>query len=208
MSCNLLIHTLCKLYAEATHVALVLLCDLSSVLSVPHEQCHVQHPTSSSLSLHIAAFHKAFGPCLQLPATAIHDIATASVILRNTTSDPQTFEFSIPQGSDMTLSPHVDTIKGGGSLRVMLRYCPQSSTAPAVPAESELQPAEPSGATPEGTAGSNGAVAASAADTDEVRMRRCVSVAHMSPCCVYVMCVWNVRSSCSNCRSPTTAQSP
>lgn len=82
----------------------------------------------------------------------------------------------------MTLSPHVDTIQGGGSLRVMLRYCPQPSTAPAVPAESDLQPAEPSGATPEGTAGSNGAGAASTADTDEVCIKRRVSIAHMSTC--------------------------
>ncbi|DBA92223.1 hypothetical protein WJX77_001787 [Trebouxia sp. C0004] len=103
---------------------------------------------------------------IQLPATAIHDIATASVILRNTTPDPQTFEFSVPQGSDMTLSPHVDTIQGGGSLRVMLRYCPQPSTAPAVPAESDLQSAD---ATPEGTAGSSGAGAANAAGTDEAQ---------------------------------------
>ncbi|KAL0048978.1 hypothetical protein WJX82_003679 [Trebouxia sp. C0006] len=109
---------------------------------------------------------------IQLPATAIHDTATASVILRNTTPDPQTFEFSIPQGSDMTLSPHVDTIQGGGSLRVMLRYCPQPSTAPAVPADSDLQSAEPSGATPEGTAGSNGAIAADAADTDEAEVQQ------------------------------------
>ena len=147
--------------------------------------------------MHVDVFNKAFGSCLQLPATAIHDTATASVILRNTTPDPQTFEFSIPQGSDMTLSPHVDTIQGGGSLRVMLRYCPQPSTAPAVPVDSDLQSAEPSGATPEGTAGSNGAIAADAADTDEVRMRRCVSIAHMFTCCVYTMCVWNVCSGCS-----------
>ncbi len=51
MSRNSLIHTLCKLYARATHVALVLPYDLSSVLSVPDEQCHVQHPASSSLPL-------------------------------------------------------------------------------------------------------------------------------------------------------------
>jgi len=139
-------------------------------------------PTSSIFLLHVDALHKAFGPCLQLPATAIHDIATASVILRNTTPEPQIFEFSIPQGSDLTLSPHVDTIQGGGSLRVMLRYCPQPSTSPAVPAESDLHPTEPSAAAPEGTAGSNGADAANAADIDEVRMRCCVSIAHMSTC--------------------------
>ena len=142
--------------------------------------CSVQQ--APPFLLHVDAFHKASGPCLQLPATAIHDIATASVILRNTTPEPQTFEFSIPQGSDMTLSPHVDTIKGGGSLRVMLRYCPQPSTAPAVPAESELQPAEPSGAAPEGNAGSTGAGIADAADTAEVRMRHYVSIAYMSTC--------------------------
>ncbi|KAL0031365.1 hypothetical protein WJX79_006467 [Trebouxia sp. C0005] len=104
----------------------------------------------------------------KLPATAIQDICTASVILRNTTPDPQTFEFIVPQGSDMTLSPHVDTIQGGGSLRVMLRYCPQPSTAPAVPAESDLLSATAPDATPEGTAGSTGAGAANAADTDEI----------------------------------------
>ena len=154
-------------------------------------QAYFQHDMSNAecslqqlppFLLHVDAFHKASGPCLQLPATAIHDITTASVILQNTTPDTQTFEFSVPQGSDMTLSPHVDTIQGGGSLRVMLRYCPQPSTAPAVPAQSELQSAEPSGATPEGTAGSNGAGAANAADTDEVRMRRYVSIAHLSTC--------------------------
>lgn len=136
--------------------------------------CNIQQ--APPFFLHVDAFRKSFGPCLQLPATAIHDVATASVILQNTTPDPQTFEFSIPQGSDLTLSPHVDTIQGKGSLRVMLRYCPQPSTAPAVPAESDLQPAEPPGATPEGTAGSNGAGAANTADTDEVRMRCCVSI--------------------------------
>lgn len=97
----------------------------------------------------------------------------------------------------MTLSPHVDTIQGGGSLRVMLRYCPQPSTAPAVPAESDLLSATAPDATPEGTAGSTGAGAANAADTDEVRMRRFVSIAHMFVCCAYIMCVWNVCSGCS-----------
>ncbi|DBA68488.1 TPA: Cilia- and flagella-associated protein 74 [Trebouxia sp. C0005] len=109
---------------------------------------------------------------IQLPATAIQDICTASVILRNTTPDPQTFEFIVPQGSDMTLSPHVDTIQGGGSLRVMLRYCPQPSTAPAVPAESDLLSATAPDATPEGTAGSTGAGAANAADTDEAEAQQ------------------------------------
>ena len=182
-------------------------CDKSIVLSAPEEQCHVQLQQAPPFLLHVDAFHTAFGPCLQLPATAIHDIFTASVILRNTTPDPQTFEFSVPQGSDMTLSPHVDTIQGGGSLRVMLRYCPQPSTAPAVPAESDLQSAEPSGATPEGTAGSNGAGAANAADTDEVRTRRCVSIAHVSTCSDIYNVRLNVCSGCSNYGSPLPTQS-
>ena len=91
-----------------------------------------------------------------MPATVIHDISTASIVLHNTTEDPQTFEFSVPQGSDLTLSPHVDTIPGGGTLRVMLRYCPQPNTGPAVPDASRPQSAAGSAAAaegaPEGTA--------------------------------------------------------
>lgn len=71
--------------------------------------------------------------CLQLPATAIHDVSTASIILQNTTAEPQTFEFGVPSGSDLTLSPHVDTLPGGNSLCVLMRYNPKPETAPAVP---------------------------------------------------------------------------
>lgn len=99
---------------------------------------------------------------MQLPATAIHDVATAPVTLCNTTADPQTFEFSIPQGSDLTLSPHVGTIQAGATLCVMLRHCPQPGTAPAVPEESVGQPA----AAPGGVAGSGNSNAAIAAADD------------------------------------------
>ena len=66
---------------------------------------------------------------LQLPATAIHDVSTTSITLQNTTAEPQTFEFSVPQGSDLTLSPHVATIPAEGSLCVALRYSPRSAPA-------------------------------------------------------------------------------
>lgn len=103
--------------------------------------------------------------CLQLPATAVHDVATAPVILRNTTADPQTFEFSIPQGSDLTLSPHVGTIQAGATLCVMLRHCPQPSTAPAAPEESIRQQAAAAGVA--GSSNSNTAIAA-ADDGEEI----------------------------------------
>ena len=83
--------------------------------------------------------------CLQLPATALHDVATSTVTLRNTTAEPQTFEFSVPAGSDLSLSPHVATLKAEGTLSVMLRYCPQPQTLPAAP-EAGLQTAASSAA--------------------------------------------------------------
>ena len=72
---------------------------------------------------------------LQLPATAVHDVSTTSITLQNTTADAQTFEFSVPQGSDLTLSPHVATIPAEGSLCVALRYSPR----PAPTSEASLQ---------------------------------------------------------------------
>ena len=74
---------------------------------------------------------------MQLPATAIHDISTANMTLQNTTAVPQTFEFGMPPGSDLTLSPHVGTVPGGQSLCVLLRYHPQPNTAPAVPSTAD-----------------------------------------------------------------------
>ena len=71
---------------------------------------------------------------VQLPATAIGDVSTASLLLQNTTSESQTFEFSIPEGSDLTLSPHVGSLPAGGALRVLLRYCPRAETNPPCPA--------------------------------------------------------------------------
>ena len=41
------------------------------------------------------------------------------------------------------------TLQGGGTLRVMLRYCPQPNTAPAAPDASTLQSAASSTATAE-----------------------------------------------------------
>ena len=107
---------------------------------------------------------------MQLPATAIHDIAAASITLRNTTADPQTFEFSIPQGSDLTLSPHVDTIQAGGTLCVMLRYCPQPSTAPAAPEEPTLQPAAAAAAGGAAVSGDSNAAIAAADDEEQGNM--------------------------------------
>lgn len=75
---------------------------------------------------------------MQLPATAIHDVSSTSITLQNTTAHPQTFEFTIPKCSDLTLSPHVATIMPQERLRVLLRYCPQPGTLPAAP-EEELQ---------------------------------------------------------------------
>ena len=76
-------------------------------------------------------------PCLlQLPATALHDVSTTSITLRNTTAEPQTFEFTIPPGSDLTLSPHVATIPAEGSLCVALRYSPRPDATPDI----SLQP--------------------------------------------------------------------
>lgn len=80
---------------------------------------------------------------LQLPATAIGDVSMASLQLQNTTSDSQTFEFSIPEGSDLTLSPQVGSLPAGGAMRVLLRYCPRAETEPPCPAGAEpgqLQP--------------------------------------------------------------------
>lgn len=73
------------------------------------------------------------GDCMQLPATALHDVSSASIILQNTTAEAQTFEFSLPKGSDLTLSPHVATIEAEGSMNILLRYCPQPSTLPPAP---------------------------------------------------------------------------
>lgn len=77
--------------------------------------------------------------CVQLPATALHDVSTSSITLHNTTAEPQTFEFSVPPSSDLTLSPHVATIPAQGSLCVALRYSPQPTALP----ESNLQPDAP-----------------------------------------------------------------
>ena len=74
---------------------------------------------------------------LQLPATAIGDVSMASLQLQNTTSDSQTFEFSIPEGSDLSLSPHVGSLPAGGAMRVLLRYCPKAETEPPCPAGAE-----------------------------------------------------------------------
>lgn len=71
--------------------------------------------------------------CLQLPATAITDVSTASLVLQNGTSQAQTFEFGIPGQSDLTLSPHVGSLPAGASMRVLLRYCPRADRDPPCP---------------------------------------------------------------------------
>ena len=78
-----------------------------------------------------------------MPATAISDVSTASLTLQNTTPDPQTFEFRIPQGSDMTLSPHVGNLPAGATMRVLLRYCPRAETDPPCPGAEPGQPWSP-----------------------------------------------------------------
>lgn len=82
-------------------------------------------------------------------------MSTTSITLQNTTAEAQTFEFSVPQGSDLTLSPHVATIPAQGSLCVALRYSPR----PALPSEAGLQSA----------ASTSGAEAASEAAAGDVK---------------------------------------
>ena len=90
-----------------------------------YEHSIIQLATSTNHSRYVLT-HSAL---LQLPATAIHDVSTTSITLQNTTAEPQTFEFSVPQGSDLTLSPHVAIIPAEGSLCVALRYSPWSAPA-------------------------------------------------------------------------------
>jgi len=74
MSCASLIHTLSEVCAEALRVAfcgvLVLSCDLSSVLSAPDEQCHVQLQQALSSSCMLMHSTKHLAPvcsCQQQP---------------------------------------------------------------------------------------------------------------------------------------------
>lgn len=75
--------------------------------------------------------------------TAISDVSAASLVLQNTTLDIQIFEFQIPEGSDLTLSPHVDSLPAGATVRVLLRYCPRADTDPPCPGAEPGHPWSP-----------------------------------------------------------------
>lgn len=118
---------------------------------------------------------------LQLPATAIHDVSTTSVTLQNTTAEPQTFEFSVPQGSHLTLSPHVATIPAEGSLCVALRYSPR----PVPVAEAEAGVASAAGASV--TEAASGTASSDVSEETGSKVRSMHNLHHLHMCMSHQM---------------------
>ena len=63
--------------------------------------------------------------CLQMPATAVRDRATTSISLYNRSEQAQAFEFAVPAGSDLQLSPQVGLLPPQGGLSILVLFTPQ-----------------------------------------------------------------------------------
>ncbi|GLI70333.1 hypothetical protein VaNZ11_015289 [Volvox africanus] len=62
---------------------------------------------------------------ISMPATAVGDTSTVSVVLINRTDAPQAYEFAVPPRSDLIFSPHVGEVPPQTRLRVQIDYCPR-----------------------------------------------------------------------------------
>ncbi|GIL93003.1 hypothetical protein Vretifemale_20446 [Volvox reticuliferus] len=62
---------------------------------------------------------------ISMPATAVGDTNTVSVVLINRTDAPQAYEFAVPPRSDLIFSPHVGEVPPQARLRVQIDYCPR-----------------------------------------------------------------------------------
>lgn len=60
----------------------------------------------------------------QFPATEVNDTNSASVVLHNKGSKVQLFEFGVPAGSFVQVTPRVGTLKPNSSLRLQLDFAP------------------------------------------------------------------------------------
>lgn len=61
---------------------------------------------------------------LQLPATAVGDTSSVSIILRNTASSTQLFELILPGESWLSIVPRVGAISAAASMRLQLDFSP------------------------------------------------------------------------------------
>eukprot|EP00878_Enallax_costatus_P031626 GHUV01034592.1.p1 GENE.GHUV01034592.1~~GHUV01034592.1.p1 ORF type:complete len:294 (+),score=121.29 GHUV01034592.1:22-882(+) len=63
-------------------------------------------------------------PGMQFPATEVNDTNSASVILQNKGSKLQLFEFGVPAGCFVQVTPRVGCLKANSSLRLQLDFAP------------------------------------------------------------------------------------
>lgn len=61
---------------------------------------------------------------MQFPATEVNDTNSASVILSNKGSKLQLFEFGVPAGSHLQVTPRVGCLKPNSSIRLQLDFAP------------------------------------------------------------------------------------
>jgi hypothetical protein len=61
---------------------------------------------------------------MQLPATAIDDVSSCSVVLHNRSKEEQEFEFGVPGGSYIAVTPRVGRVPAKGSIRVQVEFSP------------------------------------------------------------------------------------
>lgn len=74
---------------------------------------------------------------LELPATPLRSSSTATLILKNVSTAPQTFEFAPPLRSDLRISPSVDVIQPGKAATIRVDFAPSEDADVSEGSESE-----------------------------------------------------------------------
>lgn len=61
---------------------------------------------------------------LELPATPLGSVSTATLLLKNVSSVPQSFEFALPDRHDLLISPSIDVIQPGKAATILVEFRP------------------------------------------------------------------------------------
>ncbi|GAQ85885.1 hypothetical protein KFL_002590130 [Klebsormidium nitens] len=61
---------------------------------------------------------------VELPATPLGSASTATLLLKNVSSAPQSFEFALPDRRDLIISPSIDVIQPGKAATILVEFRP------------------------------------------------------------------------------------